>query len=216
MPGSWHTFLKSLTLSRLFSTTRRNKTLVKELSTPPPGSNDLWFPSEYSQSTLEQFKSCLWKQWWTYWRSPDYNLVRFFFTFACALMLGTIFWKIGQKRWFFTGQSSTALNSPKAHPSDAHYSTRSCRSNSTDLLTIIGAMYAAVLFVGINNCSTVQPIVAIERTVFYRERAAGMYSALPYAIAQVDKSTLLATCILFLDCIGSTSCWFSSGVTKCW
>ncbi|CAA6666048.1 unnamed protein product [Spirodela intermedia] len=133
-----------------------NKTLVKELSTPPPGSNDLWFPTQYSQPTFQQFKSCLWKQWWTYWRSPDYNLVRFFFTFACALMLGTIFWKIGQKR-----------------------------NNSTDLLTIIGAMYAAVLFVGINNCSTVQPIVAIERTVFYRERAAGMYSALPYAIAQV-------------------------------
>ena len=51
---------------------------------------------------------------------------------------------------------------------------------------IIGAMYAAVLFVGINNCSTVQPIVAIERTVFYRERAAGMYAALPYAMAQVS------------------------------
>ncbi|URE29728.1 Pleiotropic drug resistance protein [Musa troglodytarum] len=46
-------------------------------------------------------------------------------------------------------------------------------------------MYAAVLFVGVNNCSTVQPLVAIERTVFYRERAAGMYSALPYAMAQV-------------------------------
>lgn len=49
-------------------------------------------------------------------------------------------------------------------------------------------MYTAVMFVGINNCSTVQPIIAIERTVFYRERAAGMYSALPYAIAQVQKS----------------------------
>ena len=46
-------------------------------------------------------------------------------------------------------------------------------------------MYAAVLFLGINNCTIVQPIVAIERTVFYRERAAGMYSALPYALAQV-------------------------------
>ena len=46
-------------------------------------------------------------------------------------------------------------------------------------------MYAAVVFLGINNCTTVQPIVAIERTVFYRERAAGMYSALPYALAQV-------------------------------
>lgn len=60
-----------------------------------------------------------------------------------------------------------------------------CRDSNEDLLTIIGAMYAAVLFVGINNCSTIQPIVATERTVFYRERAAGMYSAFPYAMAQV-------------------------------
>lgn len=60
------------------------------------------------------------------------------------------------------------------------------RKSSSDLLMVIGAMYASVLFVGINNCSTVQPIVAIERTVFYRERAAGMYSALPYALAQVS------------------------------
>jgi len=59
------------------------------------------------------------------------------------------------------------------------------RDDAADLSIIIGAMYAAVLFVGINNCTTVQPIVAVERTVFYRERAAGMYSALPYALAQV-------------------------------
>ena len=63
------------------------------------------------------------------------------------------------------------------------------RDSSTDLTMIIGAMYASVLFVGINNCSTVQPIVAVERTVFYRERAAGMYSALPYALAQVISPT---------------------------
>lgn len=59
------------------------------------------------------------------------------------------------------------------------------RESSTDLTLVIGAMYAAVIFVGINNCQTVQPVVAIERTVFYRERAAGMYAPLPYAIAQV-------------------------------
>lgn len=49
----------------------------------------------------------------------------------------------------------------------------------------MGALYGAVLFLGINNCGTVQPMVGIERTVFYRERAAGMYSAIPYALAQV-------------------------------
>ncbi len=47
-------------------------------------------------------------------------------------------------------------------------------------------MYAAALFIGIQNAALVQPIVAVERTVFYRERAAGMYSALPYAIGQVN------------------------------
>ncbi|KAL0341974.1 UNVERIFIED_CONTAM: ABC transporter G family member 35 [Sesamum calycinum] len=135
---------------------QQNNALVKELSSPPPGAKDLYFPRQYSQSTWGQFKFCLWKQQWTYWRSPDYNLSRFFFTLAAAFMVGSIFWKVGTKR-----------------------------ENSSDLMTIIGAMYASVLFVGINNCGTVQPVVAVERTVFYRERAARMYSALPYAMAQV-------------------------------
>ncbi|KAK8994790.1 hypothetical protein V6N11_045861 [Hibiscus sabdariffa] len=134
---------------------QRNKALVMELSTPPAGANDLYFASQYSQSAWGQFKSCLWKQWWTYWRSPDYNLVS-------ALMIGAIFWQVSTKR-----------------------------DTTTDLTMIIGAMYAAVLLVGIANCSTVQPLVATERTVFYHERAAGMYSALPYALAQVrDYCTL--------------------------
>jgi len=51
----------------------------------------------------------------------------------------------------------------------------------------MGSMYAAVLFLGVQNASSVQPVVAVERTVFYREKAAGMYSALPYAFAQVDE-----------------------------
>ncbi|KAK4765391.1 hypothetical protein SAY86_026481 [Trapa natans] len=135
---------------------QRNKTLVKELSTPPPGAKDLYFPTQYSQSAWGQFKSCIWKQWWTYWRSPEYNLVRLFFTLAASLMVGSIFWKVGKKR-----------------------------ENASDLTTIIGAMYAAVLFVGINNCLIVQPVISVERTVFYREKAAGMYSSLPYALAQV-------------------------------
>ena len=49
----------------------------------------------------------------------------------------------------------------------------------------MGATYSAVLFLGAGNASAVQSVIAIERTVFYRERAAGMYSELPYAFAQV-------------------------------
>jgi len=60
------------------------------------------------------------------------------------------------------------------------------RHEQTNLFSVMGSMYGAVLFIGVNNASTVQPVVAIERTIFYRERAAGMYSAIPYAIAQVN------------------------------
>ncbi|XP_071738064.1 ABC transporter G family member 35-like isoform X1 [Rutidosis leptorrhynchoides] len=135
---------------------QKNKTLVTELSVPREGTVDLHFETQYSQSSWGQFKSCLWKMWRSYWRTPDYNLVRNFYTLAAALMLGTVFWKIGKKR-----------------------------QTNNNLTTIIGAMYGSVFFVGLNNCQTVQPVVATERTVFYRERAAGMYSSLPYAMAQV-------------------------------
>jgi len=74
---------------------RQNKVVVNQLSQPEPGTSDLYFPTEYSQSTIGQFKACLWKQWLTYWRSPDYNLVRFTFTLFVALLLGSIFWRIG-------------------------------------------------------------------------------------------------------------------------
>jgi len=64
-------------------------------------------------------------------------------------------------------------------------SLTNCRGTAQDLSNAMGSMYAAVLFLGFQNGSAVQPVVAVERTVFYRERAAGMYSALPYAFAQV-------------------------------
>lgn len=50
----------------------------------------------------------------------------------------------------------------------------------------MGSMYAAVLFIGVTNGTSVQPVVSVERFVSYRERAAGMYSALPFAFAQVS------------------------------
>jgi len=57
-------------------------------------------------------------------------------------------------------------------------------------------MYTAVLFLGVQNAASVQPVVAVERTVFYRERAAGMYSALPYAFAQVSILDILQAIVI--------------------
>ncbi|KAI6680128.1 hypothetical protein NL676_034009 [Syzygium grande] len=135
---------------------RRNKALINELSTPPPGWKDLHFPTQYSQSFFTQCMACLWKQHWSYGRNQAYTAVRLLFTTFIALMFGTIFWNLGSKR-----------------------------RNQQDLFNAMGSMYAAVLFIGFQNTKSVQPVVAIERTVFYRERGAGMYSALPYAFAHV-------------------------------
>ncbi|KAK3416796.1 hypothetical protein EUGRSUZ_H02558 [Eucalyptus grandis] len=134
---------------------RRNNALIEELSIPPPNFKDLYFPTKYSQSTFTQLMACLWKQRWSYWRNPPYTAVRFLFTIVTALMFGTMFWDLGSKT-----------------------------TRSQDLINAMGSMYGA-LFLGVQNAASVQPVVAVERTVFYRERAAGMYSALPYALAQV-------------------------------
>ncbi|GFP88114.1 ABC transporter g family member 34 [Phtheirospermum japonicum] len=140
---------------------QRNQELIKELSTPPPGSNDLYFPTKYSQLLLSQFKACFWKQYWSYWRHPQYNAIRFFTAIVIGLVFGIIFWNKGQQT-----------------------------SKQQDLQNLLGAMYAAVLFLGSTNSNSVQGVVSVERTVFYRERAAGMYSALPYAFAQVAIETI--------------------------
>lgn len=130
--------------------------MIRDISRAPAGSKDLYFPTQYSQSSITQCMACLWKQHLSYWRNPQYTVVRFFFSLVVALMFGTIFWQLGGKR-----------------------------SRTQDLFNAMGSMYAAVLFMGISYSSSVQPVVAVERTVFYRERAAGMYSALPYAFGQV-------------------------------
>lgn len=62
-----------------------------------------------------------------------------------------------------------------------------CRDSTQNLYVVLGALYSSCLFLGVSNASSVQPIVSIERTVFYREKAAGMYSSFPYAAAQVSS-----------------------------
>ncbi|GLT32733.1 hypothetical protein SLA2020_073780 [Shorea laevis] len=133
-----------------------NIELVKQLSTPPPGSRNLRFPTHFAQNGWEQFKSCLWKQNLSYWRSPSYNLLRIMLALVSSFLFGVLFWNQGQKI-----------------------------DNQQNLFNILGSMYISVIFLGINNCSTALPHIERERTVMYRERFAGMYSPWAYAFAQV-------------------------------
>ena len=75
------------------------------------------------------------------------------------------------------------------------------RSTTQEVTVVMGALYASSIFLGVNNASSVQPVVSIERTVFYREKAAGMYSPIPYAIAQVCTMSDYKIYFNFLSCI---------------
>ena len=71
--------------------------LVRQLSSPPPGSTDLYFPTRFSQNGWGQLKSCLWKQHLAYWRSPAYNVTRILHTLVMALIFGVLYWDQGKK-----------------------------------------------------------------------------------------------------------------------
>ncbi|KAK9734714.1 hypothetical protein RND81_04G158400 [Saponaria officinalis] len=128
---------------------------IKQMSTPLPGSEPLHFDTTFSQDIISQFKICLKKQFLVYWRTPLYNAVRIFFSTLCGLIVGSMFWDIGSKR-----------------------------DSVISIVSIMGALFSTCMFLGASNASSIQPVIAVERTVFYREKAAGMYSPLAYAAAQ--------------------------------
>lgn len=78
---------------------------------------------------------------------------------------------------------------------DCQFEFYSFRENEQELFNAMGSLYAAVLFIGITNATAVQPVVSVERFVSYRERAAGMYSALSFAFAQVYYLHIISTFI---------------------
>ncbi|XP_004302337.1 PREDICTED: pleiotropic drug resistance protein 3-like [Fragaria vesca subsp. vesca] len=148
-----------------------NIELARQLSTPPHGSRDLHFATRFSQNGWMQFKSCLWKQHLSYWRSPSYNLMRIMHTVVAALIFGALYWNQGRK---ITDQQN--------------------------LFNILGSMYTGVIFLGINNCATVLRYVETERTVMYREKFVGMYSPLAFSLAQVavEVPYILIQAVIFM------------------
>ncbi|XP_074574933.1 ABC transporter G family member 51-like [Curcuma longa] len=149
---------------------REVEALIEQLSVPAAGTEPLKFTSEFPQDKLTQFKTCTWKQFLVYWRSPQYNAIRLIFTAVASVIFGSIFWKFGSKR-----------------------------DTTQELRLVMGSLYSACLFIGVNNSASVQPVVSLERTVYYREKATRMYSSFPYAAAQgiVEIPYLIVQTIIF-------------------
>ncbi|KAK9807392.1 hypothetical protein WJX73_000014 [Symbiochloris irregularis] len=113
--------------------------------------------SQYAASFTTQVSALMSKWLTSYWRSPNYNLVRLSMTLVIALFYGTMYWHKGK----MPSQGATIAN----------------------VQNVLGVQYSSVQFQGMFNLLMVLPVVGYERTVLYRERAASMYSNLPYALA---------------------------------
>ncbi|KAK6273088.1 hypothetical protein POUND7_010171 [Theobroma cacao] len=92
-------------------------------------------------------------------------------------------------------EAELGIDLAKIYKSSALY-----ENNQQNLFNMFGSMYAAVIFLGTNSGSSVQPFVATERIVMYRERFAGMYSSWVYALAQVaiEVPYLFSQAIVFV------------------
>ena len=58
-----------------------------------------------------------------------------------------------------------------------------------NLVNSVGSLYSSTLFLGIVNSLGVQPMVNTERSVYYREHAAGYYSVFPFYFAMVSPAS---------------------------
>uniref|UniRef100_A0A7S3UDR3 ABC transporter domain-containing protein n=1 Tax=Picocystis salinarum TaxID=88271 RepID=A0A7S3UDR3_9CHLO len=163
-----------------------NEEKLAEYSVPQEGTKPVKFNSEYATSNRTQYFECLKKNAKTYWRSPAFNTTRYVMTFVIALIYGSVYWDEG-----------------------------SDPSTATDVQNIIGALYSSTVFLGVFNMLTIQPIISRERTVFYRERAAGTYAVVPYALAlQVVEIPYLAIQAILYVCTVYFMIGFANDVGK--
>lgn len=148
--------------------------ITAQAAQPPAGSKPLDFADMKTSPIFTQFKLLLNRLFTIYWRMPRYNLIRFAVTVLVVAVFGSIFFGQGQD-YLEDGNPGTLLN-------------------------IAGVIFMSVLFLGATNSLTIQGVVAEQRSVFYRERAAGMYKEVPFAIAQgiVEIPFLLVQSVLYV------------------
>ncbi|DBA99141.1 TPA: hypothetical protein ACH3X3_011764 [Trebouxia sp. C0006] len=128
--------------------------LLQDYSAPVEGSKQLKFDDKYPKPMMTQFWAIFAKYMAAYWRMPEYNGTRILLALAVGFLFGAMFWRLGDKV-----------------------------STQGGLVNVLGALYATTLFFSIINATVIQPVISAERAVSYRERAAGMYSVLPWILA---------------------------------
>ena len=112
--------------------------------------------------------------------------MRFGITVGCALIFGSMYFGLGTE-----------------------YGTQ------TDVLNIMGCLYAMNILIGLLNGFSVQEVVAKERVVYFRERSANAYDPLPAALAlvAVEIPYLMVQAVLYVS-IGYWMVGFAASAGK--
>ncbi|KAG2494736.1 hypothetical protein HYH03_007248, partial [Edaphochlamys debaryana] len=131
----------------------------------------------YAQPLGRQLQLVLGRSLQAQTRDLAYNGVRFGIAFALAWILGSLYWGTGDK-----------------------YETE------LDLFNTIGCLFCSMLFLPMTNMLMVMPQVEVQRAVFYREKASGMYAPWVFAAAQIlaEFPFLIGQIILYVGILYPT------------
>lgn len=169
---------------------RKNKALIKELSTPP-NARDLHFPTQYSQPFFTECITCLWKQRLFYWWNLPYSAVRRYTNWFS--IPGSWLYKVNVKNnvtygdivWpSFMGKYGTGMCktvTPHLQPDPWFWLKLQelIQEKATRYFQCNG--FCVLRF---PKCKLMHQFsqLWLLRKFFYREQAAGMHSAFPYAL----------------------------------
>lgn len=130
--------------------------MVAQLQVPAPDSQPLRFDKRYPRSLLEQFLIMIRKNFTLYWRLTDYNAVRLFFTCIFGLLIGSIYWRKGNKTYAFP----PLIHSIFTHQRPVRFVGQSLAYSSaaSDLvvLTCYGLHLCAVTLLIVQRCGSMQ------------------------------------------------------------
>ncbi|KAG2491493.1 hypothetical protein HYH03_010072 [Edaphochlamys debaryana] len=131
----------------------------------------------YAQPLGRQLQLVLGRSLQMQTRDLAYNGVRFGIAFAMGWILGSLYWGLGDK-----------------------YETE------LDLYNTIGCLFCSMLFLPVTNMLTVMPQIEVQRAVFYREKASGMYAPWIFAAAQIlaEFPFLIGQIILYVGILYPT------------
>mmetsp|Transcript_4643 Transcript_4643/g.13342 ORF Transcript_4643/g.13342 Transcript_4643/m.13342 type:complete len:1521 (-) Transcript_4643:659-5221(-) len=144
--------------------------------------------STYATPIRRQFLVLCHKFFVIYWRSPAYNVTRVFMTCLIALLYGAMYFNKG---------------------------TISDGAQASDVQNVMGVLFSTSAFQGMFNLMSAMPVVGFERSVYYRERAASMYSSAAFsgALALVEVPFVLLQSVLF-SCIAYFMIGFANSAKK--